>query len=97
MNLLEGRPHSLSLPIPAPKRLSFIRQEQAGKAVRLSLPYPFPNFIVTLWGTPVANAVSLGELAYGGTKYYYDAVARRLHLRLVSTDGGWQSYVVKRP
>ncbi len=97
MNLLEGRTHTLSLSITAPKRLSFVRQEQAGKAVRLSLPYAFSNFTVTLWGAPVANALSLGELAFGGTKYYYDMGAKRLHLRLVSTDGSWQSYVVKRP
>jgi hypothetical protein len=97
MVLLENRPHSLNLPIAVPKRIGFVRDEQAGKAVRLSLPYPTATFTVTLWGSPVARATNLGDLASGGTKYFYDAAAQRLHLRLVSTDGSWQEYEVNRP
>jgi cell migration-inducing and hyaluronan-binding protein len=97
MVLLENRPHSLTLPVAVPKRITFQRNEGAGKATRVSLPYPTATFTVTLWGSPVEKATDLGELASGGTKYYYDAARKRLHLRLVSTDGSWQEYEVNRP
>jgi len=97
MNLLENRPHSLRLPVQVPKRIAFVRNEQAGRAVRLTLPYPTSSFTVTLWGSPVAKALSLAELATGGTKYFYDAATRRLHLRLVSASGGWEEFEVRRP
>jgi cell migration-inducing and hyaluronan-binding protein len=96
-HLLENRPHELVMPIVAPKRLSFIRNEQPGKAVRVSLPYPTGSYALTLWGTPIAKSTSLSDLTFGGTKHYYDTVTKRLHLRLVSTDGTWQIYEVTRP
>ena len=97
MVLLENRPHSLTLPIAVPKRITFQRSEGAGRATRVSLPYPTAAFTVTLWGSPVTKASSLSDLTAGGTKYFYDAAAKRLHLRLVSSDGSWQEYEVNRP
>jgi hypothetical protein len=97
MNLLENRPHALSLPAATPKSITFVRYEQAGKAVRLSLSYPAGAFTVTLWGYPIPKASSLGALATGSSKYFYDSTAKRLHLRLVSDDGDWKEYVVARP
>ena len=97
MNMIEGRPYSLVLPVAAPKAISFVRFEQAGKAARLSLPYPASPFTVKLWGSPVQKVSSLEALASGGTKYYYDGGTNRLHLRLVSATGGWQEFEVKRP
>jgi cell migration-inducing and hyaluronan-binding protein len=96
MLLLEDRPHALEFPAAVPNRITFVRQEQAGRAVRLSMAYPAGPFTVTLWGSPVPKAASLDGLVTGGSKYFYDAAAQRLHLRLVSTDGSWQEYEVNR-
>ena len=63
MNLLPNRPYSLRLPGATPKSISFIRYEQKGLGVRLSLPYPNTFFTVTLWGSAVTNATSLDDLA----------------------------------
>lgn len=96
MVLLENRRHSLDLPGAVPKRITFQRHEGAGKATRVSLPYPTSAFTVTLWGSPVAKAASVGELASGGTKYFYDTGAKRLYLRLVSSGGNWEEFEVNR-
>jgi hypothetical protein len=97
LNLIVNRPHQLVLPFAAPNRISFVRYERAGRAVRLSLPYPASSFTVTLWGSPVTRATALSDLDHGGTKYFHDAGAGRLHLRLVSSNGNWEEYVVRRP
>jgi cell surface hyaluronidase len=97
-NLIAGQNYHLQLVKAPPKRIEFARNEQAGKAVRLSLDYPTSNFTLKLWGyDPVAKATSLAALSTGGTKYYYDAVKKRLHLRFVSDDGQWKGYVLQRP
>ena len=95
--VMEDRPHALALPFPAPKRMVFSRVENAGKAARLSLPYPTAGFTMTLWGSPVAKATSLSELNSGGTKYFYDEAAQKLHMRLVSPAGSWEEYEINRP
>jgi cell surface hyaluronidase len=98
VNLLSGRTHHLQLSRTTPKKIEFVRNEQAGKAVRLSLDYPTANFTFKLWGSePVPKATSLAALGTGDTKYYYDAASKRLHLRLVSGDGGWKGYELVRP
>ena len=98
INILENRPHQLVFPAGVPKRLEFIRNERAGKAARLSLTYPTSNFTFCLWGSQdVERAANLAALNNGGTKYYYDATTKRLHLRLVTPDGNWTGYVLKRP
>ena len=93
---IEDRPHTLNLPGPVPDRLTFVRFEQAGKALRLSLSYPASAFTVKLWGSNVPKAANLGDLSSGGTRYFYDAAAQKLHLRLVSDDGSWKEYEVKK-
>ena len=95
--VIENRPYSIGLPVVAPKRLTFNRLESAGKAARLSIAYPTANFTMTLWGSPIAKALSLDELSAGGTRYYYDTANQRLHMRLVSPTGGWQEYEINRP
>ncbi len=98
VHLLANRAHHLRLSRTPPKRIQFVRNEQAGKAVRLSLDYPYPNFTFNLWGwQPVPKATSLAALSTGDTKYYYDSSTKRLHLRLVSSDGGWKGYILNRP
>lgn len=96
MQLIENRRYSLDLPGTVPNRISFVRYEKKGKAVRLSLKYPTSAFKVTMWGQPVQKAFTIDGLESGGTKYFYDAAAGRLHLRLVSTDGNWQEYEINR-
>jgi hypothetical protein len=97
-NLIAGQIYHLQLNKLPPKRIEFARNEQAGKPVRLSLDYPTSNFTLKLWGSdPVAKASSLAALGTGSTKYYYDAVGKRLHLRFVSDDGLWKGYVLQRP
>ncbi len=97
-HLLANRAHHLKLSRTAPKRIQFARNEQAGKAVRLSLDYPYPNFTFNLWGwQPVLKATSLSALSTGDTKYFYDTKTKRLHLRLVSIDGQWKGYDLVRP
>ena len=76
--------------------MTFTRYEKAGKAARLSLPYPTSAFTMTLWGGAVAKASSITELGSGGTKYFYDAAAQMLHMRLVSSTGNWELYEVNR-
>jgi hypothetical protein len=93
---IEDRPYSIDLPVAVPSKLTFVRYEQAGKAVRLSLKYPTVPFTVTLWGSNVHKAVNISELASGGTKYFYDTAANRLHLRLVSDDGSWKEFEVNK-
>jgi cell surface hyaluronidase len=95
--VLENRPHALTLPIVVPKRITFSRVEGAGRAARLSLPYPTSDFTLTLWGSPITKATGLDELGSGGTKYYYDAAAKQLHMRLVTPTGSWQEYEIRRP
>jgi hypothetical protein len=95
--VIEDRPHVLDLPVTAPKRLTFLRVEKSGKAARLAIAYPTSGFTMTLWGNTVSKATSLGELSSGGTKYFYDSATKLLHMRLVSTDGGWQEYEINRP
>ncbi len=96
-SVLENRPYTLNLPSSPPKRLAFTRYEKAGRAARISLFYPASNFTVTLWGSPVKKAASIGDLSSGGTSYYYDSVRQMLHLRLVTSTGNWEIYEVRRP
>ena len=95
--VIENQPHTLTLPFVAPKHMKFTRYEQAGRAARLSLPYPTSGFTMTLWGSAVAKASSLSELGSGGTKYFYDAAGKILHLRLVSSTGNWEIFEINRP
>jgi hypothetical protein len=98
VNLLVNRRHHMQLPITAPKRMEFVRYEQPGKAVLLSLDYPTANFTFKLWGSqPVLKASSLAGLNSGDTTYYYDASKKRLYLRLVTVDGNWRGYMLVRP
>lgn len=98
INILENRPHHLVFPSAVPKRLEFIRLERPGKAARFSLNYPTSNFTFRLWGTrDVERAANLAALSSGGTKFYFDTATMRLHLRIVSLEGLWPSYVLKRP
>lgn len=97
VNLLASRRHHLQLPITAPKRMEFVRYEQPGKAVLLSLDYPTANFTLKLWGSePVLKASNLAALNSGDTTYFYDASNKRLYLRLVTVDGNWRGYVLER-
>jgi cell surface hyaluronidase len=98
VNILANRGHHLDLVAAPPKRIEFVRYEQPGKAVRLSLDYPTAGFTFKLWGSePVRKATSFASLATGDTSYFYDATAKRLHLRLVSADGKWKGYELLRP
>ena len=96
-HLISNRPHEVKLPFTAPNTISFIRYEKKDKAVRLYLDYPASGFTVTLWGNRVRKAGSISDLNSGGSKYFYDTAKRRLHLRLVSSNGNWEEYVVRRP
>jgi cell migration-inducing and hyaluronan-binding protein len=96
-HLLTNRQHRLDLPRVAPNHMTFVRFEGAGKAARISLAYPTANFRVSLWGAQLTPSSSLADLDFGGTKYFYAAAAKRLHLRLVSDDGSWKEYELNRP
>lgn len=95
--LMAGRIHTLTLPVTPPKVMSFVRNENPGGVVRLSMAYPTANFTFKLWGVPVAKAASLTELASGGSKFFYDIAAKRLHMRLISDDGSWKDFELRRP
>ncbi len=98
VNVLADRPYHFVPPRTLPKKIEFIRNEQAGKAVRLSLDYPTANFTFKLWGSqPVTKVTSLAALSTGDTRYFYDTKTKRLHLRLVSIDGKWKGYELVRP
>jgi cell migration-inducing and hyaluronan-binding protein len=94
MVLIEDRQYSVTLPVAIPKKLTFLRWENPGKAARIWLRYPYSNFSVEFENHPVAKASSLSDLSTGGSKYFYDAATQRLHLRVVSTNGAPQSYHV---
>ena len=59
--------------------------------MRLTLPYAQPTFLVIRdynQSHPLPAAASLAELdASAGDRYYYDAVAGMLHLKLVTAAG----------
>ncbi len=94
-NLIAARPYALQFPGGTPKHLGFVVSEKAGKPLRLSMPYAYSKFTVTLWGSPIKKAASLAELATGGHKYFHNG--SRLYLRLVSAKGNWEEIEVKRP
>lgn len=94
-NLIVGRPYALQFPVGTPKHLAFVVSEKANAPIRLSMPYSFTGYTVTLWGSPIQRANSLSELATGGHKYFHDGTT--MHLRLVSQTGNWEEIEVKRP
>jgi cell surface hyaluronidase len=94
-SIIAARPYTLKFPNGTPKHLAFVVSEKPLIPIRLSIPYPFADFTVTFWGTPVQKVTSLSELTTGGYKYFHDG--SRLHLRLVNQDGHWEEIEVKRP
>ena len=99
-SMLPGRSYTLQYggAVAASPRL-YLDHVPAGEWVTVVLPYPQApaTMVRDYWaGNPVTAAASLGELdASTGNKYYYDAGAGMLHLRLMPmADRDWATMFV---
>jgi cell migration-inducing and hyaluronan-binding protein len=82
VSVLADTQYALTFPKTTPKHLSLIVPSRRSGAVRVSMPYRATGLSVTLWGQPIERARTAAALGSGGHKYYYDAAAGRLFVRI---------------
>ncbi|HUR93504.1 MAG TPA: hypothetical protein VMY76_02900, partial [Gemmatimonadales bacterium] len=101
-SLIPGRGYSVQFTGPAPlrPRVSLSRTLD-GEWARVTLPYPQPALRVTRdydTSHPLAAAADLAELeASSGDRYWYDAGAGALHLKLVTRAGRTSATLLVEP
>jgi cell migration-inducing and hyaluronan-binding protein len=101
MSAIPGRGYTMQWSAAAPAHPRFyLNSAQSGDAVLLTFPYAAsPSQIVRdYWaGNPMTAAANAAEVdASGGDKYYYDAGAGTLHLKLVAAAGNdWGTLFVE--
>jgi cell migration-inducing and hyaluronan-binding protein len=91
-SLVPGRRYTVQYGVAVPDRPQFfMNRSNPGDWIRLTLPYPNPNFNVirdSNNGAPLTAAASLAELdASTGNKYWYDVATGTLHLKAVTQTG----------
>ena len=91
-SLVPGRRYAVQYGVAVPDRPQFfMNRSNPGDWMRLTLPYPNPNFNVirdSNNGAPLTAAASLAELdASTGNKYWYDVATGTLHLKAMTQAG----------